>query len=354
MIISSDIIRRLEVYTFLLIIIYFLASCGRKDFRRDYFTVKDVIAGNELLLVNDYKVTLIGIENNEETKIYLEGWYASKQKIKLTFDKKTPFYKLSGRSKNKRLYAYVKDKKGNCLNTDMLKKGHSSIAFPQPYLSDSLDKYLSYISFMPETSEEVYFKSEKEEVLSQLDGYLSDLVNACDYMSPITRDFAVSKAGNNPGEFNVRQICDVFSGIYTDWKYVNDPYGMEFFSPASRTIVSSQLSGDCDDFAILMYSAIIAIGGEARIIFAFNENSGHAFVEVNVSQFGINNVLDQITDYYKNDFAMDEIYFREESFGRVWLNMDYWAQHPGGKYMDSDRQILFLPHKNEYNAYYQY
>jgi len=332
----------------LLSTICFTTSCGRKDFRRDFFTVREVISGNELLLVNDYKVTLIGIEANEETAHYLEEWYASKQKIRLTFDKKTPFYRLSGRSKNKRVYAYVKDKKGNCLNTDMLKKGLSSIAFPQPYLSDSLEKYLSYVSFMPETNDEIYFKPEKEEVLSQLESHLSNLKSACDYMSPITRDFAVSKAGNNPGEFNVRQICDIFSGIYTNWKYVNDPYGMEFFSPASRTIASSNLSGDCDDFAILMYSSILAIGGEAQIIFAFDENSGHAFVEVNVSQFGINNVLDQISGYYKNDFEIDEIYYREEPSGTIWLNMDYWAQHPGGKYMDSNRQILFLPHKNEY------
>lgn len=323
-------------------------SCGRKDFRRDYFTVKEVLSGNELLLVNDYTVSLIGIENTDATKNYLKKWFIQNTRIKLTFDKQTPFYRLSSRSRNKRVYAYVKDRQNTCLNTEILKQGLSAITFPQPYLSDSLENYLSYVSIISEVDPEIYFLPESEEVLSKLDQHLHDLIQTCDYQSSVTRDFAVSSASKNPGEFNIRQVCDVFSQIYQNWKYVNDPYGMEFFSPASRTILSSKFSGDCDDFAILMYSSIMAIGGESRIIFAFDETSGHAFAEINISNRNIQQVASDITAYYRNDFAVGDLYYREDYDGSVWLNLDYWANYPGGKYMDFNREVIFYPHRETY------
>ena len=101
--------------------------------------------------------------------------------------------------------------------------------------------------------------------------------------NPITRNFAVELASKSLGSYNVGQIAYIYDYIYKNWKYVSDPTGKEYFSKASETI-ENNLSGDCDDFAILLSSCIEAIGGNTRITFAQNSTGGHAYTEVRISQ----------------------------------------------------------------------
>ena len=76
-----------------------------------------------------------------------------------------------------------------------------------------------------------------------------------------------------------------------NWKYVNDPKGFEYFSPASETI-KLKLSGDCDDFAIVMAATLQAIGANTRVVMAYGEKSGHAYAEVNMGE-GFNEDFDE-------------------------------------------------------------
>ena len=93
---------------------------------------------------------------------------------------------------------------------------------------------------------------------------LKMLDEACDYLCPYTKQFANSLAGKSPGPFNAGQICEIFDYCFKNWKYVNDPTGAEYVASASESI-EGNLAGDCDDFAILIASCIMAIGGDACI-----------------------------------------------------------------------------------------
>ncbi|MFP4567213.1 MAG: transglutaminase-like domain-containing protein [Spirochaetaceae bacterium] len=112
---------------------------------------------------------------------------------------------------------------------------------------------------------------------------------------PLVRDFAVELAGEAPGPYHrssamrmpgaigIRQVVAVHRYASAQWKYVNDPVvaRTDYYSPADRTIAAG-LAGDCDDFAVLLASAVEAIGGRARIMHGRCESGAHAWAEAYV------------------------------------------------------------------------
>ena len=109
---------------------------------------------------------------------------------------------------------------------------------------------------------------------------------------PLVRDFAVELAAEHPGPYHqssdmrmpgatgVKQIAAIHRYVAAQWKYVNDPVvsKRDYYSPADRTVASG-LAGDCDDFAVLMASAVEAVGGRARILHGSCADGGHAWAE---------------------------------------------------------------------------
>lgn len=170
-----------------------------------------------------------------------------------------------------------------------------------------------------------------------LSGDKKQLVEACNYSNATLRNNAVSIAGQNAGSYNLGQICDIFDHCYNGWKYVNDPKGNEIIEYASNTI-SNGLNGDCDDFAVLVCSMILSIGGEARINYAYGQNGGHAFTEVNI---GKTEIEEYISKRYKNVYDNSGIWTRTDKQGNNWLNLDWFAKHPGGKYFDYTHGTTF-------------
>jgi hypothetical protein len=156
---------------------------------------------------------------------------------------------------------------------------------------------------------------------------MQKLIIACDYKNTRVRNKAVSLAGRSPGEFNLGQVCEIFDYCYKRWKYVNDPISGDYYSPASETLENG-LNGDCDDFAILMCSMILSIGGEARINFAYGNDGGHAFTEVNIGYTEENEVYSYLIRRYGKNNIMKHI----DNLGNNWLNLDWQAGYPGGKY----------------------
>lgn len=110
---------------------------------------------------------------------------------------------------------------------------------------------------------------------------------------PIVRDFAAELAAKNPGPYHetaamrtpsetgLQQVLAIHRYVANEWRYINDPLfaGSDYYSPADRTI-SAGLVGDCDDFAILLASAVEAIGGRVRILHGSCSAGGHAWSEV--------------------------------------------------------------------------
>ncbi len=160
------------------------------------------------------------------------------------------------------------------------------------------------------------------------------LVKACDYKNQKLRNFAVQIAGKDPGNFNLAQVCDLFDHCYKNWKYVNDPATTEYLAKASETI-ENNLNGDCDDFAVMLCSSILAVGGEARINYAWGEEGGHAFTEVNLGKTPSEEVIQYITDrYYNLKVFGGELNGKQDKDGNLWLNLDWFAENPGGEYFN--------------------
>lgn len=326
-----------------------IISCGKKDFRRDYFTVTEIISGNKIKLINGYTVTFIGVDNNKKTKQFLKE-KVKNNRVRFVFDSKCPLKRPSSGTKDKSFYAYAILERNGCVNSELLKENLCRIPFPQPYLNDSLRAYQKYSSFSPfvDTTDFIIEREEKPSSRKSESGCTNELerlIRACDYNNTITRDYAVFIASRSSGKFNIGQICELYDAIRPPkWKYVNDPRGEDFYSKASHTIQNTKFSGDCDDFAILLYSLVTAIGGEARIVFAYNDRSGHAFTELNITGANLNELKRKIQSRF-HDYVINEICYRTDNNGNKWLNLDWWASYPGGKYMNFNRSQIFYPYE---------
>lgn len=178
----------------------------------------------------------------------------------------------------------------------------------------------------------------------EITGEMKDLIVACDYDNTTVRNNAVALVSLSPGSFNLGQICDIFDFCYMNWSYVNDPVTRDYYAKASETLRNG-LNGDCDDFAILMCSMILAVGGEARISFAFKGNDGHAFTEVNMGTTNHSVTKDYLLARYGNV----GLNYKEDN-GNWWLNLDWSGQYPGAKYWNYENGTCFNIIRNIYKS----
>lgn len=194
----------------------------------------------------------------------------------------------------------------------------------------------------------VSYTRHRSSLFGIIDGFLSfenltgtkkKIVDACNYRNNIVRTEAVKVASKNAGSLNLGQICDIFDYCYDNWRYVNDPQKREYYEYASRTIKNG-LRGDCDDFAILTCSMLLAIGADARLTFAQGKKGGHAYTEVNLGKADINTCADYIKARYSDKWS-GQIWTKKDSEGNRWLNMDWWAKHPGGEYFSAKSGTVF-------------
>ena len=186
-------------------------------------------------------------------------------------------------------------------------------------------------------------------VVSHWDAQASKIVEAMDYTNPTTRDYALNLIDkDHGGDYNIAQICDMWEKIYKRWTYVNDPKGSNYYSPASRTI-NLGVKGDCDDFAILVASTVMAIGGSSRIILASNTGeTGHAYAEVYLGPSKSN--VDSAAKYICQRYKCKSIAYRSSNEGgqtRYWLNLDWRAKHPGGPYYQNNGETVSI-YPNKY------
>lgn len=322
-------------------------------------TVRTVVDGNSVELNNGATVHLIGVTSTNEGKAKLEKLCGTP--ISLVADCEYPFnpQKINGKSV---VYAYlINDDLNECMNSMLLKNGLADV-HETPYLNDSLDLYRQYCNvakkrghFTPTPTPkpeidykkdrivlpEYSFSAERKHSAWYTDGSmnLDMLEEVCDYNLPYMKSFANQLAGRAPGKFNFRQVCEIFNYCYKNWSYVNDPKNDEYVARASESIAAS-LCGDCDDFAVLMASCIIAVGGEAAITTAYYGDRGHAYAEVNIEGMDTDEIVGILKENYPHA-PIDEIAVRKDQYG-VWLNLDWQANYPGGPYWKSDRAYVYV------------
>ncbi len=131
-------------------------------------------------------------------------------------------------------------------------------------------------------------------------------------------------------EHTLVQSLSIFKSINSQWRYVSDPKGKEYFAPASESI--GLMAGDCDDHAVLMAACITAIGGEMRLV----RTTGHLYPELRIGDpkqmeraaYLIRRVL------FPNEVGEAPLYHHTDADGVLWLNMDYTRNYPGGELMD--------------------
>jgi hypothetical protein len=164
----------------------------------------------------------------------------------------------------------------------------------------------------------------------------SKIIEAVDYNNPIVRNFAIAATtkyfNNEKVDLKFRTIIQcfaVFKEINSRWNYVSDPNGAEYFAKASESV--QHLSGDCDDHSILMAACIKAIGGTARLI----HTKGHLYPELLI---GKQQDFDEINYIIKHSLfdvesGKEPLHYHTDDYGQIWLNMDYTAKYPGGKFM---------------------
>lgn len=173
-----------------------------------------------------------------------------------------------------------------------------------------------------------------------INGDKKELINSCNFTNTVVRNTAVKIAGNSSGTYNLGQICDIFDYAYNGWNYVQDPKSIEIIEAASSTIQNG-LNGDCDDFAVLICSMILAIGGEARINYAFNQKGGHAFTEVNIGKPNLREIENYIAKRYKLTTPKYKVQTKTDKEGNLWLNLDWFANYPGGDYFNYSHGTTF-------------
>lgn len=321
--------------------------------------VQDIESGNTVVLSNGATVRLLGVSPTAESQAQL-SLYRNKE-VRLVPDKAFPFDR-ERLDKGMSVDAYVLILEGGkvCVNAELLKSGSAPLV---ENMQDSLYEFRRYaqkgmernggqvpvvVSNLDYQDDDIHLdpyvpSGERKHSVWYVDGdmNLEMLEEACDYNLPYTKKFANELAARAPGPFNPRQICEIFSYCNRKWSYVNDPADSEYVARASESI-SCHLVGDCDDFAVLMASCILAVGGRPCINTGFNSSGGHAFTEVDIAEFNESDVLAVVRQYFPA-YNITKLNCRRDG-SHNWMNLDWQAPYPGGDYYDCSRSWSAYPY----------
>ncbi|MDR0604318.1 MAG: transglutaminase-like domain-containing protein [Bacteroidales bacterium] len=131
-----------------------------------------------------------------------------------------------------------------------------------------------------------------------------------------------------------RQICRQFSllkYIKENFKYVSDPSYFDYFAPPQESI--ELMGGDCDDYSILVASALKAIGANVRIVWA----PKHVYPELYCgNKMEFEKYISAIYIFFEQDTEKKHIYYRMDKNGNYWLNIDFTDTYPGSVYYSNE------------------
>lgn len=317
--------------------------------------IKKVVDGNTVELDNGTTIHLIGVTSTNEGMQKLSKLNGTP--VRIIPDSESP-YNPNKLNKRSAVYAYLIDENSKeCINSMLLKNRLADINETR-FLKDSLHKFKEYAHKAKQARRQqptpIYksnadynednielpdysFDTERKHTIWYNNGNLNleMLETVCDYTLPYTKNFANQLAGRVEGSYNFRQVCEIFNYCYKKWEYVSDPKDSEFVAKASESI-AFKLRGDCDDFAVLMASCILAIGGDASITIASNRDSAHAYAELNITDMDIEGIKKVLAETYPH-LSIQDIAIRHDNYG-TWLSLDWQAEYPGGPYWESEKR----------------
>ena len=198
---------------------------------------------------------------------------------------------------------------------------------------DSLQSLIARLQF-PDSIAEASTSTQEASIRAHS---LDRVIEAIDMLDPVTRNEAAKIAAEEDGPFRIEQVARIWSHVRSQWRYVNDPRGDEYFALASETITNGYV-GDCDDFAIVLVAMLTAVGGDSRLVMMDGTQGGHAYAEVCV-QDSSEKIRDRLARHYRRHRyrnlgrqRISRINYRPGTECPVWLNLDWNAGVPGGKY----------------------
>ncbi|MBK8195825.1 MAG: transglutaminase domain-containing protein [Lewinellaceae bacterium] len=166
-----------------------------------------------------------------------------------------------------------------------------------------------------------------------------DVLKACqvDEVRPKAAALIASENADRP--LNLGQLCDVFDSA-TDWEYVNDPAGRDYFAHPFES--HRVRRGDCDDYAIYLASLASAIGFEADIVVGtLRSGQNHAFPEVCLGKMDVETVCEYLRARYKLN-RTQRLYFRNDDAHNLYISLER-GLYPGASPFDGRTTMrLFL------------
>lgn len=155
----------------------------------------------------------------------------------------------------------------------------------------------------------------------------------------LVRNFAIAHSLDYFGEYKPKygqlaRYLSLFKYINQNFKYVPDPERDEYYATARETILNG-LGGDCDDHSILMATCMESIGATCRLVVIKDHMYPELYVGDKEKFFIIQKAILQMFDNY----AIDRIYYHE-SKGEYWINLDYTAHYPGGRYLNDNVKLV--------------
>ncbi|WNM17924.1 transglutaminase [Flavobacterium capsici] len=166
------------------------------------------------------------------------------------------------------------------------------------------------------------------------------IIKAVEYDNPRIRSYALRATTKNFRKvkgyneyFTLIQCFAVFKEINSNWNYVSDPKGRDYIATASETL--PYLSGDCDDHSIFMAACIKSIGGIPRLI----HTKGHIYPEIYIGDKksdleAVNYLIKK--ELFSRESKGQSLHYHIDERGKIWLNLDYTADYPGGPFMNEE------------------
>lgn len=184
-------------------------------------------------------------------------------------------------------------------------------------------------------------------VLNYRDKTVLGIREKLNFKDSVVRNFSVAHSLENFDEYfpkygNMVRYLSLFKYINGHFKYVKDTYRDDYFATPMETIRNG-LGGDCDDHSILMASCLQSIGARCRIVLI----QGHAYPELYCGNKDDFEILKQAIVSLFPKPPIRELSYHEMK-GEYWINLDYTAHHPGGRYLN-DKVYAFIPLVEEDN-----
>lgn len=165
------------------------------------------------------------------------------------------------------------------------------------------------------------------------------ILDAINFQNPTVRNFSLLATTKHFTDYQKRekrrisiQCFAIFKEINSQWNYVNDPKSREYLAKASESI--EHLSGDCDDHSILMAACIKSVGGTPRLIYTNKHIYPELLIGSQTDMEALNYLIRE--KLFKYEINNESLYYHIDEHNRIWLNLDYTAQYPGGKFLKEE------------------